>query len=35
MIKYIKKIHDFFPEDINSAAAMPAAEHLFDVHEDN
>ena len=33
MNKYIKKIHDDFPEEIKSAAATPAAEHLFDVHE--
>ena len=35
MIKYIKKIHKDFPEDINFAAATPAAEHLFYVREDN
>ena len=35
MIKYINKIHEDFPEDIKSAAATPAAEHLFDVREDN
>ena len=35
MIKYIKKIHEDFPEDIKFAAATPAAEHLFDVSEDN
>ena len=35
MIKYIKKIHEDFPEDIKSAAATPAAEHLFNVCEDN
>ena len=35
MIKYIKKIHDKFPEEINSVAATPAAEHLFTVCEDN
>ena len=35
MIKYIKKIHEEFPEEIKSSAATPAAEHLFDVREDN
>ena len=35
MIKYIKDIHVDFLEEINSAATTPAAEHLFDVHEDN
>ena len=35
MIKYIKKIHDDLPEEIKSATATPAAEHLFDVREDN
>ena len=35
MIKYIKKIHEYSPEEINYAAATPASEHLFDVHEDN
>ena len=35
MIKYIKKIHEEFPEEIKTAAATPAAEHLFDVREDN
>ena len=35
MIKYIKKIHTDFPEDIKSVAAMLATEHLFDVREDN
>ena len=34
-IGMIKKIIDEFPEEIKSAAAKPAAEHLFDVHEDN
>ena len=34
MIKYIKKIHKDFPEDIKSSAARPASEHLFDVRED-
>ena len=29
MIKYIKMIINKFPEEIKSAAAMPAAEHLF------
>ena len=33
MIKYIKKIHEDFPEDIKSAAATPAAEHLFNIRE--
>eukprot|EP00957_Ditylum_brightwellii_P158907 12095133-Ditylum_brightwellii.AAC.1 len=35
MIKYIKKIHKDFPEEIKSVAATPAAEHLFEVCEDN
>ena len=35
MINYIKKIHKDFPEEIKSAAATPAAEHLFTVREDN
>ena len=35
MVKYIKKIHKDFPEDIKSEAAMPSEEHLFDVHKDN
>ena len=35
MIKYIKKICDNFPEEIKSAPATPAAEHLFNVCEDN
>ena len=35
MIEYIKKIHEDFPEEIKSAAATPAAEHLFDVREDS
>ena len=35
MIKYIKKIQEDFPEEIKSSAATPAAEHLFDVREDN
>ena len=35
MIKYIKKIHEYFHEEIKSAAATPAAGHLFDVLEDN
>ena len=35
MIKYIKKIHEDFPEEIKSSAATPAAEDLFDVREDN
>ena len=35
MIKYIKKIHKEFPEEIKSVAATPAAEHLFEVCEDN
>ena len=33
MIKYIKKIHEDFPEEIKSAPATPAAEHLFTVHK--
>ena len=35
MIKYIKEIHEEFPEEIKTAAATPAAEHLCDVQEDN
>eukprot|EP00957_Ditylum_brightwellii_P111993 8540666-Ditylum_brightwellii.AAC.1 len=35
MIKYIKKIHEEFPEEIKSVPATPAAEHLFEVCEDN
>eukprot|EP00957_Ditylum_brightwellii_P188585 14356986-Ditylum_brightwellii.AAC.1 len=35
MIKYIKKNHKELPEEIKSAAATPAAEHLFEVCEDN
>ena len=35
MIKYTKKIHKDFPEEINLSAATPAAEHLFDVRKDN
>ena len=34
MIKYVKKILEDFPEEIKSAAAMPAAEHLFTVCKD-
>ena len=35
MIEYIKKIHEDLPYEIKFAAATPADEHLFDVHEDN
>ena len=35
MINYINKIHEDLPEVIKSAAATPAAEHLFDVRENN
>ena len=35
MIKYIKKIHEDFEEEIKLAAATPAAEHLFNVCKDN
>jgi hypothetical protein len=35
MIKYIKKVLEEFLEDIKSVAATPAAEHLFEVQEDN
>ena len=35
MIKYIKKIYDDFSEEIKSSASTLAAEHLFDVREDN
>ena len=35
MIKYIKKIHEDFPEDIKSAAAIRAANHLFNICKDN
>ena len=31
MIKYIKKIHEYFPEKTKSAAATSAANELFDV----
>ena len=31
MIKYIKKIHEGFPEEIKLAAATSATEHLFNV----
>ena len=34
-IKYIKKVLEEFPEEIKSVAATPAAEHLFEVREDN
>ena len=35
MIKYLNKIFEEFPEVIKVAAATPAAEHLFNVREDN
>eukprot|EP00957_Ditylum_brightwellii_P125349 9553750-Ditylum_brightwellii.AAC.1 len=35
MIKYIKKIHKEFPEEIKSVAVIPAAEHLLEVRKDN
>ena len=35
MIKYIKKIHRDFPEEIKSAATTPDTEPLFDVCEYN
>ena len=35
MIEYIKKIREYFPEEIKSAAATPADEQLFYVREDN
>ena len=35
MIKYIKKIHEDFREEIKTAYAMPAANHLFNVRENN
>ena len=35
MIKYIKEIHEDFPEEIKSVAATPTSEHLFTVCEDN
>ena len=35
MIKYIKKVLEEFQEEIKSVAATPAAEHLFEVREDN
>ena len=34
MIKYRKKIFEAFPEKITSAAATPAADHLFEVRDD-
>lgn len=33
MIKYIKKIHKDFPEEIKSPASTPVAEHLFVAHK--
>ena len=35
MIKYMKKIHEDFPEEIKSAAAISAAEHIFNARKDN
>eukprot|EP00957_Ditylum_brightwellii_P009091 687517-Ditylum_brightwellii.AAC.1 len=35
MIKYIKKIHKDFLEEIKSVAATPATDHLFEVYKDN
>eukprot|EP00957_Ditylum_brightwellii_P065005 4930891-Ditylum_brightwellii.AAC.1 len=35
MIKYIKKIHEEFPEEIKSVAVTPAVEHLFEICTDN
>jgi hypothetical protein len=35
MVKYIEKVLNEFPEEIKSAAATPAAEHLFEVCEEN
>ena len=35
MIKYIKKIHENFPEKIKSSVSTPTAEHLFYIREDN
>eukprot|EP00957_Ditylum_brightwellii_P112386 8568597-Ditylum_brightwellii.AAC.1 len=35
MIKYIKKIHKKFPEEIKSVAATTATEHLFEAHKEN
>ena len=35
IIKYIKKIHEDFLEEIKSSAATPAADHLFDMRDDN
>ena len=34
MIKYLKMISEAFPEKIPSAAATPAANHLFEVRDD-
>ena len=35
MIKYIKKVLEEFPEEIKSVAATHAAEHLFELCEEN
>ena len=35
MIKYIKKIHEDFPEEIKTAYATPAASHLFNLREND
>lgn len=35
MIKYLKKVLANFPELICSISASPAADHLFDIHEDS
>ena len=35
MIKYLAKIFKAFPEEIRAAAATPAANHLFEVRDEN
>ena len=35
MIKYLAKIFKAFPEKIRTAAATPAADHLFEVRDEN
>ena len=34
MIKYLKKVMTDFPEAITSKAATPAADHLFDIRDE-
>ena len=35
MIKYLAKIFKAFPEEIRTTAATPAADHLFEVRDEN